>query len=70
MFTLTLFIIAQMYKLPKCPKKWWVDKYGDVYLYDEILFSNKDEVLIHATMWTWTLKTLCWKKPVTKSHLL
>lgn len=45
MFTAILFIIAKMCIQPKYLA------IGVIYPYTEILFSSKDEILIHATTW-------------------
>ena len=51
MFILILFIVAHMQKLPKCPQICCMGKFGAVYSYNIILFSDKNEAIIHATVW-------------------
>ena len=53
MFTASLFIIAQIWKQPKCPlMNEWIKKMWYIHIYNEISFSHeKKEILSLATIW-------------------
>ena len=48
----------------------WMDKQNMVYLYSGILFSNKNEILIYATVWMNLKNIMLIEKQGTKDYIL